>query len=123
MAIATFLISEQLPVTIESIKRFFAPRGIAPPADVTSPEGVAFVNLLVIDPDLLDDLTEQTQDGVKRYRQCLKQASQPQERAACDRKAEKDVCDTLNRIKDRNEDQLPTNYLDKQWKSFGCVRV
>lgn len=123
VTVATFLISEQLPVTIESIRKFFEPRGIAPPPDVTSPQALKFINLLVIDQDLLDDLTDETREGVKRYANCLKMASTTQERAACDRRAEKDVCDTLNRIKDRNEGDLPTDYLDKQWRSFGCVRV
>ncbi|HEX8412247.1 MAG TPA: hypothetical protein VF883_25590 [Thermoanaerobaculia bacterium] len=123
VTIATFLISERLPVTIENIRAFFEPRGITPPADITTPDALRFVELLVIDEALLEQLTEQTEEGVKSYTKCLKAAATPQQRAACDRRAEKDVCDTLNRIRDRNEDKLPTDYLDKQWRSFGCVRV
>jgi hypothetical protein len=119
--VANFLISERLPVTVENIRAYF--RGKSRPENFDPQEAASFVQLLVIDEDLLNDLTDKVKNGVNEYRDCLKKAVRPQESAACDRKAEITVCDTLNRVMDRNKDELPSDYLDNQWQSFSCVRV
>lgn len=122
VAVAKFLISKDLATTVENIRAYFSKRDEPMPKELTTPGGVALVQLLVIDPDLLDELDKQTRDGVSAYIKCLQRAQRRQEKDRCDRLAEKDVCDTLNRIRDRNDGELPTDYLEDQWKSFGCVR-
>lgn len=123
VSVAKFLVSERLAVTVSTIRDYFSGQRRPVPQALDTADGVALVSLLVIDPELLEDLTEQAEEGIEKYRACLRSASSPQERAACDRRAERDVCDTLNRIRDRNNDKLPGAFLDGQWQSFRCVRV
>jgi hypothetical protein len=123
VSVAQFLVSERLAVTIDNIRSHFRQRGEAVPDDLESAEGAKLVEVLVIHPDLLDDLQKDTQSAIGSYRKCLERAQKPQEKAACDRRAERHVCDTLNRIRDRNNDELPTDFLQAQWASFDCARV
>lgn len=123
VAVARFLTSEELATTIENIREYFARLGDRTPPDLDTPDALGLIELLVIDSELLDDLSRQIDRGVGAYRKCLSKASTVHERAACDRRAEKDVCDTLNRVMDRNDDELPSNYLRDQWTSFQCVRI
>ncbi len=123
VGVATFLVSERLPATVENIRAFFRRERLEPPTGFSPEEAQGLVALLVIDPDLLDDLTDKVRGAIDSYRSCLRKASRPQENDACDRRAERDVCDTLNRIKNRNKDNLPTDFLNNQWESYGCVRV
>ena len=123
VGVATFLMSERLPATVENIKAFFKREKREPPPGFSPDEAQGLVALLVIDPDLLKDLTERVRKAIEVYRKCLKKATRTQENDACDRRAERDVCDTLNRIKNRNKGNLPTDMLQNQWDSFGCVEV
>jgi hypothetical protein len=123
VAVATFLVSERLPATIENIRAYFGRSRREAPSEFSPDEAQGLVALLVIDPDLLGDITDKVRGAIDAYRSCLRKALRPQENAACDRRAERDVCDALNRIKDRNKDELPTDFLKGQWDSFGCVRV
>ncbi len=125
VAVATFLVSERLPATIENIQSFFSRSRRERPASFRPEEAQGLVTLLVIDPDLLDDLATRVGDAITSYRACLRNAPpfRPQESAACDRRAEIAVCDAINRVQDRNNDVLPTDYLRDQWQSFRCVRV
>ena len=90
--------------------------------ELTSDEGVKFINLLVMDPDLLDSLEADVKDSETEYNKCLRNGKSPQERDACDKRAERRICETLNRIKDRNDDDLVTDYLRNRWKSYRCIR-
>jgi hypothetical protein len=123
IAIATFLISERLPATIETIRSYFVRKEERAPEGFLPEEAQSFISLLVIDKELLDDLTEKVKNSIDDYRDCLRKATRRQERDACDSRVEKDVCDNLNRIRGRNKGDLPTDYLNNQWDSFGCERV
>lgn len=119
--VATFLISQQLAATASNIRNYF--RGHSEPLAplFEQPEEVAFVGKLVIDRELLRGLTADVSESVKAYMDCLHHSRTPQERDGCDRRAERRVCETLNRIRARNQGQLPTDYLRHQWESYGCV--
>ena len=121
--VATFLVSERLPATVNNIMAYFSRNKTTPPAVFQAEEARGLVALLVIDPGLLDHLTGTVSAASQAYMTCLRDASTVQEKAACDRRAERDICDTLNRIRDRNADDLPTGYLRNQWTSYGCIRV
>jgi hypothetical protein len=121
--VATFLFSERLPATVQNIRAFFTRQKAEPPPGFSPDEAAGLIALLVIDKDLLDDLTGIIRDAIERYRTCLRRAARPQESDACDRRAERDICDSLNRIRNRNKDNLPTDFLKSQWDSYGCVRV
>jgi len=90
--------------------------------DLSSREGLDLINLLIIDSDLLEDLTGDVQSHKREYRRCLRKAQIPTERDACDRQVERGICETLNRIMDRNGGKLPTNFLEDTWISYACVR-
>ncbi|TAL82580.1 MAG: hypothetical protein EPN74_16900 [Rhodanobacter sp.] len=123
VGVATFLMSERLPATVENIRSFFKREKRDPPPNFSPDEAQGLVALLIIDPDLLKDLSERVRKAIEAYRYCLRKAVRPQENDACDRRAERDICDTLNRIKSRNKGNLPTDILNNQWHSFGCVDV
>lgn len=123
VAVATFLVSERLPATVESIRSFFRREEREPPPGFSPDEAQGLVALLVIDPGLLGDLTGKVRGAIDSYRNCLRNALRTQENDACDRRAERDVCDALNRIRNRNKGDLPTDFLINQWDSYGCVRV
>ena len=122
-AVATFLVSGRLEATVTNIRDYFRSRPSPLAATFEQPKEVAFVAKLVINPDLLDDLTQDVQGSITDYRDCLNASTRPQERDACDRRAERRVCETLNRIRDRNDDELPTDYLNDQWTSYRCVVI
>jgi hypothetical protein len=71
---------------------------------------------------LLEELKNQVSEAIDEEIKCLRAASTPQAKDRCDRRAEKNVCDALNRIKDRNNNELPTDELKNQWEAYGCVR-
>lgn len=123
VAVATFLVSERLPATIETIKRYFSHKGKEEPTEKFAEKSQGLIQLLVIDPGLLSTLKDKIKSAIEAYKACLSTASRPQENDACDRRAERDICDTLNRIKSRNNGVLPDHELDNQWQSFGCVAV
>lgn len=123
VAVATFLMSERLPATIENIRAFFRRTAREQPSAFTPEEGQGLVSLLIIDPELLRDLSDIVKRAIEKYRACLRAAARPQESDACDRRAERDICDALNRIRNRNNGDLPTDFLQNQWASYGCVRI
>lgn len=124
IGVATFLMSERLPVTIENIRSFFRRKKVEKPEIFDPEEAKDFVaSLITIDPIILNVLNDKVKDAIASYADCLRQAISPQENAACDRRAERSVCDTLNRLMDRNIGVLPSDYLKNQWAAFGCVRV
>jgi hypothetical protein len=118
VSVAKFLVSKELAVTVKNIRAYFGPK--PPPPQFADQQAVNFINLLVIDRELLDILDKQTRDAIIEYGSCLKRAKSAGHRFACDRRAQQDVCETLDRIRQRNAGNLPTDYLDKQWKSFDC---
>lgn len=122
VALSTFLISSDLRATVENVKAYF--RGNPSDLDVQFelPQEIALINL-IIEKDLLDDLTKRVGDSITDERNCLQNARTGQEMDACGRRAEKSICNNLNYIKDRNDDDLPTDYLDDKWGSYGCVRA
>lgn len=120
-SIASFLISSDLRSTIENVRKFLSEVPAKYHRELTTPEGVDWIGLLVIDPDLLDDLVERVRTSEKEYRECIRSSSSAQERDSCDRRAQRNVCETLNRIRDRNQDVLPTDFLRKRWESYRCI--
>lgn len=91
-------------------------------AELTSESGLQLIHFLVINPDLLEELTQHTKNSEKDYINCLRRAKRSQERDRCDRIAERSICETLNRIMDRNDGRLPTEFLIRLWASYNCVR-
>ncbi len=122
-SIASLLISlGRKEITLETIEEFREQIPQKYWKDLTSEEGLGLIALLVIDSDLLDDLTQDVQSAQGEYRRCLKRAQTSTARDACDRRAERRICETLNRIKDRNNDKLPTDFLRNTWTSYRCMR-
>ena len=122
-SIASLLISvNREVVTPETIEEFREQIPQKYWKDLTSKEGLGLIALLVVDPDLLDDLTQDVQSAESEYRRCLKRAKTPTARDACDRRGERRICETLNRIMDRNDDKLPTDFLRDTWTSYKCAR-
>lgn len=119
--IASLLISADLKVTVRNVREFLSrvPREFR--EDLSSEEGIELINLMVIDPDLLGDLTGEVQKSERDYRRCLRKGKTPQERDRCDRRAERAICEALNRIRDRNDNDIPTEFLKKRWESYRCV--
>jgi hypothetical protein len=120
--IASFLISSGLRATATNVQEFFAEVPTKFHDDLVSDDGLELINLLVIDQDLLDDLIDDLRNSETEYRKCLRKGKTPQQRDACDRRAERRICETLNRIQDKNKDQLPTDCLRGRWTSYQCVR-
>ena len=122
VAIAGFLISQDLKVTVENVRAYFRLNPSNLNTQFEKPQELDFLHKLIIDPGLLGDLTDDVSGAISDERHCLNVASIPQEKDACGRMAEKSVCDSLNRIMDRNKDDLPTDYLKGKWQSYRCVR-
>ncbi len=90
--------------------------------DLISQEGAALISLLIIDKDLFNFLIHNIKSTQIEYRRCLNRARTPVARDACDQQATRKICEILNRIKDRNNDKLPTDYLQNIWASYRCMR-
>lgn len=123
VAIATFLISNDLKATVENVRQYFAVQKEPLDSTFLQVDEIKFVAKLIIDDDLLRELSDLANGAIHRERNCLKKATDAQSRDACARRAEKDVCDLLNRILDRNQDELPTEELKKRWLSYRCARI
>lgn len=122
-AVAAFLISADLTATLQNVREYFRSHPSALSAQFEQPDEIAFVRALVIDRELLEALSDDVTGAIMAERDCLKRSSTPQEKDACGRRAEKRVCDSLNRIRDRNEDSLPTDFLNRRWRSYRCARA
>ena len=79
------------------------------------------IGVLIIDQGLLGDIQKIIDGCIQRYRMNLKKASSRADADLADRSAERCVCDALNRIKRRNNGQLPSGEFQKWWKSFRCI--
>lgn len=123
VSLATFLISKELPATIDNIRSYFSTRKSIYAQKFQESQEIALVQKLVIDSDLLDTLKTKVKGAISDEADCVKKAKRPQENEACKRKAERNVCDHLNYIMDRNNGALPTDFLTDSWASYGCVRV
>ena len=97
-------------------------RGRLTPAQTEAlerPGAEAIIGVLVIDPDLLDDLKRELAGCTEKYRKRLKGGSRS-DRDAADHQAERCVCEILNRIRRRNKGVLPGDLADP-WQSYKCV--
>ena len=122
--VAEFLISERLPLTINNIRSFFNRTEDEKPLYFDPNEVKDFVgSLMKIDSRILEVIGDNINDAIDNYAICLKSANGRQEKNACDIRAERAVCDSLNRIMDKNNDELPSEYLKSQWDSFRCIRI
>ncbi|MDH7447141.1 hypothetical protein [Aquimarina sp. 2201CG14-23] len=122
--VAEFLISERLSLTVENIRSYFDRKEVEKPSNFDPKEAKEFVgSLMKIDQRILDVISDNINDAIENYVLCLKDANGRQEKNACDIRAERAVCDSLNRIMDRNDDDLPSEYLKNQWKAFKCIRI
>lgn len=121
VAVTAFLISKDLKTTVSNIRNYFKEFPNNFEKLFESEQEVAFLQF-IIDKGLLDDLTDKVKDAINEEKDCITKAESGQEYDACERKAEKKVCNPLNYIRDRNEGDLPTDYLIEKWKSYGCIR-
>lgn len=122
ISIATFFMSEKIPVTIDNIRSYFGRRDQEIPAYFDIEDANNLIQNLIIHPEILEVLQFKVKDALTIYKQCLLKAKKQQENHACDVRAEREVCDILNRILDRNNNKLPSKILQNHWVSFGCVR-
>ncbi|MEP1422607.1 MAG: hypothetical protein ABJK59_12625 [Erythrobacter sp.] len=78
------------------------------------------ISLLVIDEDLLRDLTMQIEKCIHSYRMALRGPNR-RYRERADRQAERCVCEALNRIRQRNQGTLPPGRFSDWWISYRCL--
>ena len=123
IGIATFLLSKDIPVSITNIRSYFEKKNKEIPEYFDFDDSEEFIKALIIHPDILVVLRDKVKKALKDYKKCLKKARRQQENHACDVRAEREICEILNRILDRNENKLPSEILKNQWISFGCVRI
>lgn len=126
LEIAKFLTSSGLRATVASIRDFFATpraRQIAPEVQTIflTDEGIAFVGtLMTIGQPILDYVTEEIERAEAGYVACLRSSTTPGQRNKCDRDAEKLICETLDRAKNRNGGVLPAPF-EPVWTRYGCA--
>ncbi|WP_143738382.1 hypothetical protein [Erythrobacter colymbi] len=78
------------------------------------------VGVLIIDPGLLKEIRKQIEGCIERYKKAMSHPSQA-ERSVADTRAERCVCEFLNKIKRRNDGELPAGQFRDWWKSYRCV--
>ena len=84
--------------------------------------GRKLLDILIINEGLFGDLVEEVKNAQDEYRKRLKNSSNANQRDAADRYVEKEVCEHLNRIRDRNKGVLPdVKDLQDAWESYKCV--
>ena len=126
LEIAKFLTSDGLRATVSSIRDFFSTsRGQRIPPEVQTvfltDEGIAFIGtLMTISQPILDYVTEEIEQAEADYVTCLRSSTTPGQRNKCDRDAEKYICETLDRAKNRNGGVLPDPF-DPVWTRYGCA--
>ena len=123
VALATFFIAEDLRVSISNVRSFFRskPSRLAP--EFEKLDAIEFLTQLVIDEELLKELSGQVSGAIDDEKQCVKKAKSGSQMDACERRAERAVCNSLNYILNRNDDKLPTKYLQDKWTGYHCERV
>jgi hypothetical protein len=112
--------SDRLAATEENMEAYFRLEESERPPEFSLVEVQPFVAQLVIEPDLLYDITtivHKAKDANKLY---LKKASLESEGEICDLQVARSICDVLNHIRNRNEGNLPTDVLENQWELFSC---
>lgn len=85
------------------------------------PGAVEIVGILIIDSDLLDTIQTNIEQCIQRYRLAIRTISKRGASDVVDRQAERCVCDALNRIKRRNNGNLPAGSFENWWQSYRCV--
>jgi hypothetical protein len=122
--VAQFLISSDLRATVQNIGGYFERTDTVAPDGFEPDKAQNLISALtIIDPRILSVLRDQVDRAISKYATCLQRSITSQERDACDRRCERAVCETLNRLMDRNGGGLPHDeYLEAQWMSFGCIR-
>ena len=120
IGLATVLMSDRLAATEENIEACLRREESGPPPEFSPDEAQAFVALLVIEPDLLYDLTTLVHKAKDTHNLCMEKAALAHEWEDCARQTGRSICEILNHIRNRNEGKLPTGALTDQWESFGC---
>lgn len=106
----------------EAMRRAMASQlGEAEQVALEMPGALEVVALLIIDPDLLDDLKRRVEDCIAKYRRAMGAGGPRGQQDVADKQAERCVCDALNRIKRRNDGKLPGGRFLDWWKSYRCV--
>lgn len=118
ISLATYFTADRLAATVENIEAYFRLEEHEQPPEFSPDEVQAFVALLIIEPDLLYDLTTIVHKTKDAYRLCLQNASAGNESDDCDHEAKLGIREILNHIRNRNEGELPTGILNNQWESF-----
>lgn len=92
---------------------------------LNSREGIEFLNNLTIDPIFLRELIRAIEKARKKMIQSYRKAKNSQQRDAADAIAQREICDLLNRIMNRNNGKLPSSpeFLSQAWVSYGCVKA
>lgn len=85
------------------------------------PGAVDIIGVLIIDSDLLDTIQRNIEQCIQRYKSAIRTASTRAASDVVDRQAERCVCDALNRIKRRNNGNLPPGPFENWWHSYRCV--
>ena len=85
------------------------------------PENQRIVEALIIDKGLLDTIEKKIEQVAEDYQRRLN-ARTPQEREAADWVADRQICEWLNRVRDKNGGDLPTEKLRNFWAAHSCIR-
>lgn len=120
IGLATFLMSDRLAATEENMETYFQLEKSERPPEFGLAEAQPFVALLVIEPDLLFDITTIIHKAKDANKLCMEKAALESESENCDSEVANSICDVLNHIKNRNEGSLPTGILSNLWKLFSC---
>jgi hypothetical protein len=89
-------------------------------AALDTPGAEELIILLIIDPDLLDDLKKSIEHCVEQYRRAIRGGKTRSKRDVIDHEAERCVCENLNRLKRRNGGKLPDGKFSDWWESYRC---
>jgi len=120
ISLATFLMSDRLAATEENMETYFQLEESERPPEISLAEVQPFVAQLVIEPDLLYDITTIVHKAKDANKLCLGKVSLESEGEICDLQVARSICDVLNHIRNRNEGKLPTDILENQWELFSC---
>lgn len=123
ISLAAFLVSSDLKATVQDFRFYFEKYPSKLAAKFEAKKELEFVAQLIIDPTLLEELRGRVEGAIDDEVKCLRIAVKPQQMDACARKAERSVCNALNYIRERNEDELPTDFLKEKWRSYGCESI
>lgn len=98
-------------------------RGVRRSKKDASPEMMANASTLssVINPRILNGYRKKIEEALHRWENEMSESDDDNEIHAIEARAERAICDFLNRIRNRNKGKLPNKKLQDMWDSFKCV--